>query len=204
VTGPDVLAHGHLEHVGYLGVALLVCIEGFGIPSPGQTAVIVAAAYAGNGHLNIAAVVAVALLGTIAGDNIGYLIGHFAGRRVVLRYGRYVRLTAERLERVEAFVHRRGPAVITIARFVEGLRQLNGIVCGSTGLPWRRFASFDALGAVAWVGVWATAGYLAGNHLDAVEATLRRNLWLGIAAVILLIVAYGLFHRSRKRRRDTV
>lgn len=201
MTASDVVALGPLVHAGYLGIAVLVCVEGFGVPAPGQTTLVVAAAYAGSGHLSIAAIVVIALLATIAGDNIGYFIGHHAGRRVILRYGRYVRLTAGRLEKVEAFMGRRGQTVVTIARFVDGLRQLNGIVCGTTGLPWRTFFGFDAIGAVAWVGVWATVGYLAGTHLSEVEAAVHRNLWYALPAVVLAVLAGGFLHRSRRRRR---
>ena len=200
MTAGDVVALGPLVHAGYLGVAILVCIEGFGVPAPGQTALIVAAAYAGSGHLNIAGVVIVAILASIAGDNLGYFLGHRAGRPVVLRYGRYVRLTAARLEKVEGFVQRRGSTVVTFARFIDGLRQLSGIVCGTTGLPWRRFVGFDAIGAVAWVGVWATVGFLAGTRLDAVERALRRNLWYGVALVVLVGAGYALMRRARRRR----
>jgi membrane protein DedA with SNARE-associated domain len=201
VTASDVVAVGSLVHAGYLGIALLVCIEGFGIPAPGQTAVIVGAAYAGTGHLNVFAVAAVALAAAIAGDNIGYYLGHHAGRRLVLRYGRYVRLTEARLARVEAFMLRRGTIMVTFSRFIEGLRQLSGIVCGTTGLPWRRFVWFDALGAVFWVGVWVTVGYFAGNHLHELHAAVRRNEWWAAVLVIVAVAGFLVFRRYRHRNR---
>jgi membrane protein DedA with SNARE-associated domain len=204
LTASDAVAAGHLghqlAHLGYFGIALLVCIEGFGVPAPGQTAIIVAAAYAGTGHLNIVGVVAVALAAAIVGDNIGYYIGHHAGRRLVLRYGRYVWLTAERLERVEAFMLKRGTTVVAVSRFIEGLRQLSGIVCGTTGLPWRRFAAFDAIGAVAWVGVWSAVGYFAGSHLHEIHKMVRRNEWWAAIVVVLAAVAFFTFRWYRKRR----
>jgi hypothetical protein len=90
-----------------------------------------------------------------------------------------------------------------VARFVEGLRQLNGVVAGATEMPWRRFVVFNAIGAAAWVGVWATAGYLAGDHITTITAAIHRYLWFAIGALVVAIGGYVLFHRSRRRRHRT-
>lgn len=194
---------GLIDHVGYLGIALIVFVEGFGVPAPGETAIIAGATYAGQGHLNIFLVALVAALAAITGDSLGYLIGRTGGHALVLRYGRYVRLTPERFARMEQFMRRRGPAVVAIARFIEGLRQLNGLVAGATGMPWPRFVLFNAIGAVLWVGVWSTAGYLAGDHLTAIVATIHRYQLYAIGAAVLAVVAYALWHRRRARRSRT-
>jgi membrane protein DedA with SNARE-associated domain len=64
-----------------------------------------------------------------------------------------VRLTEERLNRAQAFFERHGGWIIVVARFIEGLRQANGIVAGTTGMRWWRFLIFNALGAALWVGI---------------------------------------------------
>ena len=191
---------GLIEHAGYPGIALIVFVEGFGVPAPGETAIIVGATYAGRGHLNIVVVGVAAALAAIAGDSLGYLIGRTGGRPLVLRYGRYVRLTHERFERMEGFMRRRGPIVVAVARFVEGLRQLNGVVAGASGMPWTRFVLFNAIGAVLWVGVWAPAGYLAGDNLKAIEATISRYEVYAIVLAALAVLGYALWHVRRVRR----
>src|SRR5215472_4692689 len=85
-----------LNHYGYLAVAGLVLVEDFGVPVPGETVLILGAVYAGTGRLNIALVALLGFLGAVLGDNIGFAIGHFGGRRLVERYGRYIFLTPER------------------------------------------------------------------------------------------------------------
>jgi membrane protein DedA with SNARE-associated domain len=135
----------------------------------------------------------------VIGDSLGYLIGRTGGRPLVLRFGRYLRLTPGRLDRVEMFMARQGPKVVVVARFVEGLRQLNGIVAGVTGMPWPRFVLFNAIGAAAWVATWTTAGYLAGNHLTAITATIHRYQLWAIAATVLAVAGYLLL-RARRRR----
>jgi membrane protein DedA with SNARE-associated domain len=111
-----------------------------------------------------------------------------------------VRLTPARLDRVETFMARQGPKMVVVARFVEGLRQLNGIVAGVTGMPWRRFVLFNAIGAAAWVAVWATGGYLAGNHLAAITATIHRYQAYAIGAAVLAVAVYLLQRHARRRR----
>ena len=84
----------------------------------------------------------------MVGDNIGYCIGLRGGRKVALRYGKYVFLTPERLDHAEDYFNRRGGKIVVIARFVEGLRQVNGILAGTVGMHWLSFLGFNALGAV--------------------------------------------------------
>ena len=126
-----------LNHYGYLAVAALVLVEDFGIPVPGETILIAASLYAGAGRLNVVLVGVIATLAAIAGDNIGFAIGHFGGRALALRYGKYIFLTAERLDKAEYFFDRHGGKIIVAARFIEGLRQANGIVAGITGMHWK-------------------------------------------------------------------
>jgi membrane protein DedA with SNARE-associated domain len=177
-----------LNHYGYLAVAGLVLIEDFGVPVPGETVLILGAVYAGAGRLNIFLVALLGFLGAVIGDNIGFAVGHFGGRRLVDRYGRYILLTPERVDRATGFFERHGGKVITIARFVEGLRQANGIIAGISGMHWARFLAFNALGAALWVAVWTSIGYFSGNHINAIynEAT-RYSTYLAIAVGVLIV-----------------
>lgn len=191
-----------LNSYGYLAVGGLILVEDFGVPAPGETVLIAAAAYAGAGQLNIELVGLLAFLAAVAGDNIGYAIGRYGGQRLVLRWGRYVFLTPERLDRASGFFDRHGGKVVTIARFIEGLRQANGIIAGITGMRWVKFLAFNALGAALWVGLWSMMGYFAGNHLTTIyDQAHRYEIYLVIAAALAIagLLAHR-FHRRRARR----
>lgn len=191
-----------LNHYGYLAVALFVTAEDFGVPLPGETILIAAAVYAGAGKLNIVLVGVVAFLAAVLGDNIGYVIGHFGGRRLVLKYGRYLLLTERRLDRAEEFFARQGAKIVTVARFIEGLRQANGIVAGLAGMSWRRFLVFNALGGALWVAAWTTLGYVAGGHIDVIYTQISRySLYVGIAigVVVIALIVRALWHRHRQQ-----
>ena len=191
-----------LEHYGIWAIFLLVLLEDFGIPVPGETVLIAGAIFAGSGQLNIVAVGVTGFIAAVLGDNIGYAIGRFGGRALVERWGKYVFITPERLDRAEAFFKRHGGKIITIARFIEGLRQANGIIAGITDMHWLRFVAFNALGAGLWVGTWVSIGYFAGQHITPIYNTITRySLYVGIAAVVL--IAAWIVHRLRKHRKSS-
>ncbi|MFB6783015.1 MULTISPECIES: DedA family protein [unclassified Streptomyces] len=189
-----------LDHWGYWAVGGLIFVEDFGIPAPGETILIAAAVYAGAGHLNIIAVIAIGVLAAILGDNVGYLIGRTGGHALVQRYGRYVFLPPERYEKAEKFFTRHGGKVVTVARFVEGLRQVNGIIAGTAEMPWSRFVAFNTLGAALWVGLWAGVGYFAGNHITTIYTEVNRYstyLLIALGVLILALVARAVVSRRR-------
>lgn len=188
-----------LNRYGYLAVVGLVLIEDFGVPVPGETILILAAVYAGTGRLNVALVALLGFCGALIGDNIGFAIGHFGGRRLANRYGRYVFLTRERLDNATSFFERHGGKIIIVARFVEGLRQANGIIAGTTGMRWSRFLVFNAIGAALWVATWTSVGWLSGSHINTIyDAATRYSTYLAVA---LAALAFGIVARRVLRRR---
>ncbi|MCU7730511.1 DedA family protein [Actinoplanes sp. KI2] len=190
---------GLIDQFGYFGVALIVFVESFGVPAPGETAIIAGSAYAGSGHFNIVGVALTAFFAAVVGDSVGYLIGRRGGRPLVHRYGKYVRLTPERFDKVEGFMSRQGPKVVVIARFVEGLRQFNGIVAGISGMPFHRFLAWNALGAALWVGIWSAGGYLAGDHIEAIASVISKYIVLAAAVAVVALIGYVWYRRRRRR-----
>src|SRR5215469_3926456 len=190
-----------LDHYGYLAVAGLLVLENLGLPVPGETVLIAGSLYAGAGRLNIVAVGVRAVAASVVGSCIGYVIGRFGGRALVERYGKYVLLTGERLDKAEAFFDHRGGVIIVIARFIDGLRQAAGIIAGTTEMRFTRFLALTTLGAVLWVATWTSVGYLAGDHITVIYREVTRySLYVLIALALLaagLIVRYLLRRRPR-------
>ena len=87
-----------------------------------------------------------------------------------------------------------------IARFIEGLRQANGIIAGIAGMHWLRFLACNALGAALWVATWVSVGFFAGQHITTIyNAITRYSLYAAIIAVVAIAVWIGL--RARRRHR---
>ena len=192
---------GPLDHFGYWAVLLLVMVEDFGIPVPGESVLIVASIYAGAGRLNVVAVGVIGFAAAVIGDNVGFALGRFGGRALALRLGRYVRLTEERLNKAEAFFNHHGAWIITVARFIEVLRQVNGIVAGVSGMRWLRFLAFNTLGAALWAGTWVSLGYLAGSRIGTIYHYISEYSLYVLIALAVLLTGYIAWRVLRRRRR---
>jgi membrane protein DedA with SNARE-associated domain len=192
-----------LERYGYAAVVGALLLESFGLPLPGEAMLIAGAALAAGGELHLAPLLASAWLAAVVGDNIGFAIGRFGGRRLILRYGARIGITEPRLARVEAFFGRFGAQIVLVARFFAVLRQLNGLVAGTVGMGWWRFLAFNALGAALWVSAWGFGVYYFGRSLGHIAARLHGlHYVIGSLALALIVAAVLLHARRRPRAQD--
>jgi membrane protein DedA with SNARE-associated domain len=189
-----------LDQYGYLAVAGLLVLENLGVPVPGETVLIAGSVYAGAGRLNIVAIGVLGVAASVAGSCAGYAIGRFGGRALVERFGKYVLLTSERLDKAEDFFDRRGGMIIVVARFIDGLRQAAGIIAGTTEMRFTRFLAWTTLGAVLWVATWASVGYLAGDHITVIYREVTRYSLYALIALALLVAGLTLQYVVRRRR----
>ena len=195
---------GPLDHYGYWAIALLLLLENIGVPVvPGEFAMISGAIFAGTGRagLNIVVVAVVAFVASVVGAEIGYLLGRFAGRELILHYGRYIMIKPHHLDRAEAIVDRYGGFVVVIARFIVGLREANGIIAGITQMRWLTFTVFNVIGAAVWVATWVTIGDVAGDHIDTIYADINRYSLYVFGALVALAAGYIAWRVIRRRRR---
>lgn len=144
---------------GVLALLVILYFESFGVPLPGESALIAASLLAVRGDLAIGHVFMAAWLGAVLGDSTGYLIGRIGGRPLLNRFGYLVKLTPERLSRLEKTVETKGFFMVLTARFIVVLRQLNGLIAGSAGMPWPHFVAANALGGLLWAGLWSFGPY---------------------------------------------
>jgi membrane protein DedA with SNARE-associated domain len=191
-----------LKHYGYFAVGGVLLLENIGLPLPGETMLIAASLYAATGRLNIVLVAVIAILASSAGSAIGYAIGVYGGRPLAEKYGKYVFLTAERLDKTEEFFARRGWAVVILGRFVEGVRQAAGVIAGISEMKFPRFLIFTVIGATLWVATWSTVGEVAGDHVTAIShyATYVAE---GAAVLIVLLIVRAIVRSRRKRQTPT-
>jgi membrane protein DedA with SNARE-associated domain len=196
-------AHHYIEQYGYLAVSLGIFLEDFGLPAPGETLLITGAVVAAHGGLDIKLLLLVAWIGAVAGDNVGFCIGHFGGHALLERYGGKVGITRGKLDRVVGFFQHYGDGVIVFARFVVVLRQLNGIVAGTLGMHWARFFLLNAIGAALWVGFWGLLAHWLGGRIfrmvDRLEHYEPLVIGLGVAVVVALVAGHFLLQRRRRQ-----
>ena len=186
-----------IEHYGLVFLFGIVCLESAGLWVPGETALIAAAVYASGGHLSITGVIAVAAIGAIIGDNIGYWLGREGGRRLLYRYAILTRFGERVLPPAERFFTRHGGKAVFLARFFGGVRVTGAWMAGISRMPWWRFLAWNAAGGIVWaVGVGLVAFY-AGKA--AADALARYGVYGAIAAGVALVIAIGVLHVWRRR-----
>ena len=193
---------GLVASYGYAVLFVVVVLESFGIPLPGETALVTAAAMAALGRLNILFVIATAAAAAIIGDNAGYWIGRKGGPAFVRRYGRHVGLNEGKVARVHSFFERHGGKTIFLARFVALLRSWAAALAGASKMPYGWFTLYNALGGIVWATVFGLLGYAFGRNIPlleryAAQASLAATLLL--ALVVLLVFAWRWFWERRER-----
>jgi len=189
---------GHLlQTYGYGAVLMMPMLESAGIPVPGETMLLTASVYAATtGRLNIVGVIAAAAAGAIIGDSLGYLVARKAGRALVLRYGRWVRLDERKLNLGERFFARHGSKTVFIARFIAVLRTVGALLAGLSRMPYRRFLVYNGAGGITWAVAYGTAAFLLGRHFDRYRPLFER---IGLVLAALALVAIVAIFLGRKR-----
>ena len=175
-----------------------VTLESFGVPLPGETALIAFAVLASQGHYSIAVVIAVTAAAAITGDNLGYwLIGRLGGHALLARWGWLDRYASRVLPRGEAFMQRHGGKAVFFGRFISILRFTAAWIAGLTGMAWGRFLFWNAAGGIIWATAVGLAAYYGGQ--TGAAAISRYGLY-GAALVAVGVVAVALVVRLAHRR----
>ena len=191
------MLRNYLALWGYWAVGAALLLENAGLPVPGETILLLASFLAYSEHkLALPWIIVVGLCAATLGDNIGFAIGSYGGRPLLERYQRTLRIRPAVIARGEELFARYGAATIFVARFIAGLRIIAGPLAGVLRMPWRKFLLFNFLGAVLWVSVIASVGYLFGKHWDALVDLVQDA---NIAVAIVVVVVCGFFWWKRRR-----
>jgi membrane protein DedA with SNARE-associated domain len=188
-----------IEHYGYAIVVVLVMAEGLGLPLPGETALLTAAAFSAHSRrLSIIGVVLASVVGGTAGGLGGYWIGRKGGLPFLTRYGRHIGITPERIAQSRKFFTEHGPKAVFAGRFVAIVRFFAGLLAGVTHMRFWVFFLWNALGALAWSVLFGALGYVFGNNLPRLERLVGRTglILLGVAVLGALIAWH--FRRSKR------
>jgi membrane protein DedA with SNARE-associated domain len=201
--GSDTLAaltHFFIAH-GLPLLFVVVMLESFGIPLPGETALIAFAILASQGHYSIVTVIALAAAGAIVGDNLGYwLLGRLGGRALFRRWGWLKRYSERVLPRVERLMQRHGGKTVFFGRFVAVLRVGAATVAGLAHMPWWRFTFWNASGGIVWATAVGLAAYYGGHAVaDGIQTY---GLYAAGGIAVVLVVGWFVLHHVKKRVED--
>ena len=191
---------GSLESGGYPLIVLLMAIESSIVPLPSELVIPPAAHLAHTkGNLSMAGIVAAGTIGSWLGATVMYWASRLAGRPLVLRYGRYLFVTREKVEGAERWASRFGSMGVFISRLLPVVRHLIGIPAGIVRMNYKWFSLYTLLGSAVWCAVLCWLGVKAGQDEALMKGELHRiSIWLGGALVALGGIYYFFVHRHMK------
>src|SRR5262249_60258839 len=151
-------------HFGYGAVFFLIFLESAGVPLPGETALVTASALAATTEgLDISLIITTAAAGAILGDNLGFWVGHRYGFVFLRRYGRYVRLSEDRIMIFQWLFRQYGGRVVFFGRFTAFLRTYAALLAGALNFPRGEFFLWNASGGIVWASFVGVGGRMFGS-----------------------------------------
>lgn len=189
---------GHLiKEYGYLIVAVLVAAENIGLPLPGESALITAAAFAAHGHLWLPGVIIASTAGTIVGGSGGYWIGRAGGLRLIHRLGKFIGVGDDDIKKGHDFFEQHGAKTVFVARFIAILRIVVGLLAGVTEMPFAKFTLYNALGGACWSIAIGVLGFEFGANLKLLHRVLGTGGLIAAGAVVLAVLILIRVRRHR-------
>lgn len=183
----------HLLHQYGLGLVFAVVgSQALGAPLPGTTVLIAAAVYAGTTHgLPIVGVIAAGAVGAVAGTSAGFMLGRWRGESVLLWVARRLRQRPDRVQRLRAELALHGGAWLFVGRFISGLRNVTGLLAGSSAMSVTRFLLITIAAALVWATTNALGYYWFGHALAGADTWVQVVLicaglgWIAVSLNLL-------------------
>lgn len=191
---------------GYLLVFLFAFLERsflVGLVVPGSAIVLLGGIYAGQGDLNIALVILLAFVGSLAGDNLGYLIGLKLGLPLIEKHGDFMRLRA-RVRLSEQYFKKYGGVTVLIARFVAVLGTLACPVAGMAKMNYKKFLLYEFLGSTAWAVGFGLLGYFFGRSYNLIMKVFNYFGNALLLVIIGLLLAAYIIYLVREHRKISI
>jgi membrane protein DedA with SNARE-associated domain len=195
-----------ISSYGYLAVFILMLAESACIPVPSELTMPFAGALAAGAvagaHLNLVLVIATGVAGNLAGSYIAWGIGAYGGRAAWHRWGRYILLRDDDIDRGERWFTRHGTKAVFFGRLLPVVRTFISLPAGLARMPAGRFGIYTVLGCIPWTAALAWAGYAVGRNWGNVASALHGPSYaLAALIVVLVIVAFVMLWRRRRRER---
>lgn len=186
-----------INSMGYPGIFLLMAMESSIFPVPSELVMPPAGYLAQQGLLHVWLAIGCGTLGSLVGAYANYFAARFLGRPLILRYGRYVGLNAEKFLRIEAFFLRHGEISTFVGRLLPVIRHFISLPAGMAGMNHFRFSLYTILGAGIWCTVLTWIGYIIGENKEMVLRYSHIALSATLLCCAVLIAIYIVRHKRR-------
>lgn len=191
-----IVQSGGLLVIGIILFAEVGLFLGFFLP--GDTLLIAAGIYAKQGKLSVAAVILVAALAAIAGDNFAYQLGRRLGPKVFNKPDGVI-FRKDHIDKTEAFYDKYGAKALLITHFLPVIRTFMPLLAGVGKMQFKRFVAFNAVGDTLWAIMVTLAGYYIGSRIPGID----KYILLIVLAAVLSSVLPTLYHLIKVKRRHS-
>lgn len=188
-----------LAHYGYFGVLMILFLEMVGIPFPAETTLTFAGIEWQQGNFSLWGLILAAGIGNVLGSTAAYGIGRYWGRPVVVRFGRRVGITEERLQKAEKKMNQYQSSVLLFGKFIAGIRVLIPYIAGINGQRFTVFTIYNTISAFIWAAAFLVLGKYMGLAWNKYHGLLCA--WLvPVLCLIALAVVLGYYVRRKRIR----
>jgi membrane protein DedA with SNARE-associated domain len=177
----------------------MMALESSFVPFPSEVVVPPAGYLAAQGKMNIYLVVVSGVTGSIIGALVNYYLAVFMGRALLVKYGRYLIMPVERLDKMENYFKVHGEITTFVGRLIPAVRQYISFPAGLARMSMPKFIFFTSLGAGIWVVVLAVLGYFVGNNIELIKSNLHPITLITLCLVAVIVVFYVIWHKKRRK-----
>jgi membrane protein DedA with SNARE-associated domain len=196
-----------IVNYGYLAIFVLMLAESACIPIPSELTMLLGGALAGGAiagaHLDLALAVAAGVAGNVAGSYVAWGIGRYGGQAAWRRWGRYILLREEDIDRSERWFKRHGAKAVFFGRLLPVVRTFISLPAGFAGMAPVRFGLYTVAGCIPWTLGLALGGYAVGSNWQSVEKAFNGPAY-AIAAIVGVAIVIAIVFLIRRRRREKI
>lgn len=186
-----------IDDMGYPGIVILMAMESSIIPVPSELVMAPAGYLAHEGSMNLWVAILCGTVGSLIGSYANYFVAQYLGRPLILKYGKYVGISAHKFEMVERYFEAHGEISVFVCRLLPVLRHLISIPAGLSRMNHARFATYTALGAGIWMIVLTYIGYFIGKEKELIAEYSHQAVLYAVIFCVVLVIGYVLAKRRK-------
>ncbi len=190
-----------ISTLGYIGIFILMIFESMVVPVPSELVLPFAGFLAATGKFNLFLVILASSIGSLVGSLLSYYLGFYGGKKLLVKYGKYIFVDLADLQETEQWFAKKGEKTVFFSRFIPVVRHLISIPAGIGKMDLKKFCLYTIIGATLWNSFLIYLGYLLGQRWDEVK---HYSEYFTIAAIIILVVAgsYFLYRHIKHKRKN--
>lgn len=187
-----------VSQFGYIGIFIMMFLESTFFPFPSEVAMIPAGYLASQGEMSLFLAIVVGTLGSLFGALFNYYLAKQYGRAGVLKFGKYLFFTEDKLNKMELFFFKHGSFSTFISRLIPAVRQFISLPAGLAKMPLGKFSLYTTLGAGIWVVVLTLLGYFIGSNQDLINQYMHQIVIVTLFLIVILSIGYFIVNKRVK------